>query len=268
MTDGMHDSGQIAAPRAALVTGGAHRIGAAIVRALARAGYAVAIHVRHSRAAAETTATEILAAGGRAAVIAADLAYHTEVQNLMPAAVAALGPLTLLVNNASEFEADEFGMLDRTLFDRQFAVNLRAPIFLAEAFAAQVRDARLPDGIDAAIVNITDQRVRKPTPLKFSYALSKSALDSATTMLAQALAPRIRVNAVAPGPVLPGGRQDPDDFARQAAAVPLGRGPTPEEIAAAVLYLASAYSVSGETIAVDGGQHLAWRTPDVWGVAE
>jgi NAD(P)-dependent dehydrogenase (short-subunit alcohol dehydrogenase family) len=268
MTEGMPDLGHIAALRTALVTGGARRIGGAIVRALARAGYGVAIHVRHSRAEADLIAAEIARAGGRAAVLPGDLADHGDVQNLVPAAVAALGPLTLLVNNASEFEADELGKLDRAVFDRQFAVNLRAPIFLAQAFAAQVRAARLPAGVDAAIVNITDQRVRKPTPLKFSYALSKSALASATVMLAQALAPAIRVNAVAPGPVLPGRRQGADDFARQAAAVPLGRAARPEEIAEAVLYLASANSVSGETIAVDGGQHLAWRTPDVWGVAE
>jgi NAD(P)-dependent dehydrogenase (short-subunit alcohol dehydrogenase family) len=215
--------------------------------------------------------------------VTADLAVHAEVENLVPQAVAAIGPLTLLVNNASEFAADEVGQLDRARFDRQLAVNLCAPIFLAEAFAAQLGAAQLgaaqlgtaqwraapaADGVDAAIVNITDQRVRKPTPLLFSYALSKSALDSATVMLAQALAPRIRVNAVAPGPVLPGPRQQPEDFARQAAAVPLGRGPTPQEIAEAVLYLAAAHSISGETIAVDGGQHIAWRTPDVCGVAE
>jgi NAD(P)-dependent dehydrogenase (short-subunit alcohol dehydrogenase family) len=266
------------APRAALVTGGAQRIGAAVVRALARTGYAVAIHVRHSHTAAASIAAEILAAGGQAAVVTADLAVHAEVENLVPQAVAAIGPLTLLVNNASEFAADEVGHLDRARFERQLAVNLCAPIFLAQAFAAQFgaaqfgtaqwRAASGADAVDAAIVNITDQRVRKPTPLLFSYALSKSALDSATVMLAQALAPRIRVNAVAPGPVLPGPRQQPEDFARQAAAVPLGRGPTPQEIAEAVLYLAAARSVSGETIAVDGGQHIAWRTPDVWGVAE
>jgi len=251
------------APRNALVTGAARRIGQAIVRALAGAGYAVAIHARHSRVEAEALRSEIVATGRRSVVVTADLACHGDVAALVPAAVAALGPLTLLVNNASGFEADAFGTLDRARLDRQFAVNLTAPLFLAESFAAQA-----PNGADCSIVNITDQRVRKPTPLLFSYALSKSALDNATTMLAQALAPRIRVNAVAPGPVLPSPRQNPQDFARQAAALPLGHGPRPEEIAQAVLYLAAARSVSGETIAVDGGQHLAWRTPDVWGITE
>jgi NAD(P)-dependent dehydrogenase (short-subunit alcohol dehydrogenase family) len=147
------------------------------------------------------------------------------------------------------------GALDGALFDRTFAVNLRAPLFLAQAFAGQA-----PDG--ASIVNLLDQRVLKPTPLFVSYSLSKTALYGATTSLAQALAPRIRVNAVAPGPVLPSPRQTEADFARQAAVLPLGRGPVPEEIADAVLFLARATSITGQTVAVDGGQHLAWRTPD------
>ena len=250
-------------PKAALVTGGAQRIGAAIVRSLARAGYAVAIHARHSRAEAETLAREIAAGGGRAAVVCAELDDDAGVQRLVPAAAAAIGPLTLLVNNASAFEADAIGKLQRDRFNRHMAVNLRAPVFLAEAFAAQAMA-----GVDASIVNVTDQRVMKPTPLLFSYALSKSALDIATIMLAQALAPKIRVNAVAPGPVLPSARQSKADFNRQASAVPLGRGPSPEEIADAVLYLAGAKSVTGTTIAVDGGQHLAWRTADIWGIEE
>ena len=145
--------------------------------------------------------------------------------------------------------------LERARFERTIAVNLTAPVFLAQAFAAQA-----PDGADASIVNIVDQRVLKPTPRFFSYTLSKSALASATVTLAQALAPNVRVNAVAPGPTLPSPRQTDEQFARQAAAVPLKRGPSPEDIAAAVLYLAQAKSVTGTVIAVDGGQHLAWRT--------
>jgi NAD(P)-dependent dehydrogenase (short-subunit alcohol dehydrogenase family) len=249
--------------RAALVTGGAHRIGRAVALALAKHGYAVAVHARRSRAAAEEVAGEIAAAGGRAAVVEADLADHDAVLRLVPAAAAAVGPLTLLINNVAEFEPDEIGRLDRARFDRHFAVNLRAPIFLAEAFAAQA-----PADADAAIVNLLDQRVFKPTPRFFSYGLTKSALHVATTTLAQALAPRIRVNAVAPGPTLPSPRQDAAAFARQTHAVPLGRGPSPQEIAAAVLYLAGAASVTGATIAVDGGQHLAWRTADAADVEE
>ena len=241
--------------RAALVTGGAQRIGRAIALALAQRGYAVAVQTRHSRAAADSLAAEIAAAGGRAAVVEADLADHDAVLRIVPAATAALGPLTLLVNNAAEFEPDEIGRLARERFDRHFAVNLRAPIFLAEAFAAQA-----PPGHDAAIVNLIDQRVYRPTPRFFSYGLTKSALHVATTTLAQALAPRIRVNAVAPGPTLPSPRQDAQAFARQVGTLPLEHGPRPQDIADAVLYLAGAGSVTGVTIAVDGGQHLAWRT--------
>ena len=252
-----------ATARAALVTGGAQRIGAAIARALARAGYAVAIHCHHSVAAAEALCTEIAKNGGKARMVTADFADHAQVTNLIAAASAAVGPLSLLVNNAGEFETDTFGALDRVRFDRQFAVNLRAPLFLAQDFAAQA-----PHGSDPSIINVVDQRVFRLTPRFFSYTLTKSALHTATTTLAQALAPRIRVNAVAPGPTLPSPRQDAQAFAQQAALVPLGRGPRPEEIAHAVLYLAGAKSVTGMTMAVDGGQHVAWETPDATGVDE
>jgi NAD(P)-dependent dehydrogenase (short-subunit alcohol dehydrogenase family) len=236
---------------AALVTGGAQRIGRTIVLALARAGYAVAIHVRGSRAAGEELQAGIVEGGGRATIVTADLSDHHDVLSLIPSAAAVVGPLTLLVNNAAEFEPDEVGSLDRARFDRQFAVNLRAPVFLAEAFAAQA-----PSG--SAIVNVLDQRVLRPTPRFFSYGLAKSALHAATLTLAQALAPHVRVNAVAPGPTLPSPRQDADTFARYGRAMPLGHGPSPEEISDAVLFLAAAKNVTGVTIPVDGGQHLAW----------
>jgi NAD(P)-dependent dehydrogenase (short-subunit alcohol dehydrogenase family) len=248
---------------AALVTGGAQRIGRAIALALAQRGYAVAVQARRSRVEADRLVGEIAAAGGRAATLETDLADHAAVLRLVPATVAAIGPLTLLVNNAAEFEPDEIGRLDRDRFDRHVAVNLRAPIFLADAFAAQ-----LPAGAVGAIVNMLDQRVLQPTPRFLSYGLSKSALYAATTTLAQALAPRIRVNAVAPGPTLPSPRQDAQAFARQVRALPLDRGPTPRDVADAVLYLASAASVTGVTIAVDGGQHLAWRTVDAAEIEE
>jgi NAD(P)-dependent dehydrogenase (short-subunit alcohol dehydrogenase family) len=160
--------------------------------------------------------------------------------------------LTLLVNNASAFEPDGIGDLDRDRFDRHFAVNLRAPLFLAQAFAAQAS----PGG---SIVNVLDQRVYRPSPRFFSYGLAKSGLHVATTTLAQALAPRLRVNAVAPGPTLPNVWQSDEAFARRAAAMPLRHGPTPEEVADAVLFLARANSITGETIAVDGGQHIVWQ---------
>jgi NAD(P)-dependent dehydrogenase (short-subunit alcohol dehydrogenase family) len=246
---------------AALITGGAQRIGRAIVLALARAGYAVAIHVRRSQAVAEDLRAGILREGGRAAVVGGDLADHDAVEALVPAAAAAVGRLTLLVNNASEFAPDEIGRLDRTRFDRHFAVNLRAPLFLAQAFAAQAP-------AEASIVNLLDQRVYRPTPGFLSYGLTKSGLHVATMMLAQALAPRLRVNAVAPGPTLPSPRQDADAFARYRRAMPLGHGPAPEEIAETVLFLAAAKNITGVTIAVDGGQHLAWQGADAANLEE
>jgi len=187
-------------------------------------------------------------------VVLADFANGEALRKLVPAA-ATFGPLTLLVNNASQFEEDEISTLDRARFEQTIAVNLTAPLFLGKAFAAQA-----PEG--SSIVNVLDQRVLKPTPRFFSYTLSKSALHTATITLAQALSPKLRVNAVAPGPTLPSPRQSAEQFAVQAAAVPLQRGPTPEDVAAAVLYLAEAKSVTGMVIAVDGGQHLAWRATD------
>ena len=249
MADDKHST-----PRAALITGAGRRIGRVIALALSRAGYAVVLHANRSRADAERLAGEIVGAGGRAAVVLADFTQHDAVLGLIPAA-AAFGPLMLLVNNAGVFEPDEIETLQREGFERSFDVNLAAPLFLAQAFAAQA-----PAG--SSIVNVLDQRVFKPTPRFLSYSLSKSALHAATTVLAQALAPRLRVNAVAPGPTLPSPRQSEVEFAAQAASLPLKRDPTPEDIAAAVLYLAQAKSVTGVTIAVDGGQHLAWRTPD------
>jgi NAD(P)-dependent dehydrogenase (short-subunit alcohol dehydrogenase family) len=242
-------------PPAALVTGGALRIGRAIVLALARSGHAVAIHANHSRADAEALRDKIVSSGGRAGVVAADLADHNAVMGLVPAAAAAVGPLTLLVNNASAFEPDRIGDLDRDRFDRQIAVNLRAPLFLAQAFAAQARAG-------GSIVNVLDQRVYRPSPGFFSYGLSKSALYVATTTLAQGLAPHVRVNAVAPGPTLANVWHGEDVFARRSAAMPLGHGPSPEEVADAVLFLASAKNITGETIAVDGGQHVAWNSDE------
>lgn len=242
-------------PPAALITGAARRIGAAIARALSRAGYNVVLHANHSRADAEALAREIERDGGRAALVLGDLTDAEALRGIVPAA-AAHAPLSLLVNNASLFDEDDAVTMTRDGFERTMAVNLTAPLFLAQAFAAQA-----PRVATSSIVNIVDQRVLRPTPKFFSYALSKASLYAATTTLAQAFAP-LRVNAVAPGPTLPSPRQNGDQFAEQAALVPLGKGPSPEDIAAAVAYLAGARSVTGMTIAVDGGQHLSWRTPD------
>ena len=243
-------------PRAALVTGAGRRIGATIALTLARVGYSIVLHAHHSREEAERLAVAIRGAGGRASIVLADLADHEAVRGIVPAA-AAFGPLTLLVNNAGEFEPDDIETLSPARFQRAIAVNLAAPLFLSQAFAAQA-----PAGLDASIVNILDQRVLRPTPRFFSYTLSKAALHTATITLAQALAPRIRVNAVAPGPTLPSSRQTDVQFAAQAESLPLQRGPRPEDIAAAVMYLAQARNVTGVTFPVDGGQHLSWRTAD------
>lgn len=244
--------------KVALVTGGARRIGRAICLALAEAGYTVVVHGREPDAAAQALAEELSRRRADGGFVAGELADRDAVAGLVAQARAAAGaPLTLLVNNASEFADDAFGTLDPALWERHFAVNLAAPVFLAQAFAGQA-----PAGSDASIVNVTDQRVRKKVPRHFTYSLAKCALDAATVMMAQALAPHMRVNAVAPGPTLPSPRQDAEGFAAQQAALPLGRGPDPEDIAAAVVYLAGARAITGETIAVDGGQHIAWKTPD------
>lgn len=254
MTDRPQRSG------AALVTGGGKRIGRAICLKLARAGFDVAIHHRGSEEAAEAVADEVRALGRRAAVVQADLMQEAEVRELVPAAVEALGPLSVLVNNASVFEDDRIGDLSREIWDKHIETNLRAPVVLAEAFAVQAPDG--PPG-SLAIVNLLDQRVLKPDPRFFSYALSRNGLWWATRTLAQGLAPRIRVNGVGPGPTLPSIHQTEAEFDAEAAAVPLERAGSPEAVADAVAWLVDATLVTGQMIAVDGGQHLAWRTPDI-----
>ena len=243
----------------ALITGAARRIGRAIAERLSHAGYNIVLHASaRSERDARMLAAGIIADAGEAAVTIADLADAAQAGALVARASAALGPVTLLINNASLFEPDGAETFDPAHFDRLMAVNLRAPLQLSSAFAAA-----LPVGIEGAIINIVDQRVWRLNPKFFSYTLSKSALWIATQTMAQTFAPRIRVNAVGPGPTLPNGVDGAEGFAREAAAVPLGRGVSPEEIADAVLYLAKARGVTGQMIAVDGGQHIAWKTPDV-----
>jgi NAD(P)-dependent dehydrogenase (short-subunit alcohol dehydrogenase family) len=244
----------------ALVTGGARRIGRAIVERLGAAGYAVAIHCGGARAEADDLASKLKADGGTACVITADLADPAAVDGIVPAAEAALGPVTLLVNNASSFLLDDVRSIDVASWNRQFSINLRAPSVLAGAMAN-----RLPEGMDGAIVNILDQRVLKLTPQYYSYTLSKSALLTATQTMAQALAPRIRVNAVGPGPTFPNAHDGARRMEEEAAGTLLRRKVEACEIAEAVLYLARARAVTGQMIAVDAGQHLGWRTPDIVG---
>lgn len=247
----------------ALVTGGARRIGRAIVEDLAAHGFAVAIHCNRSRIEADALAAKIIAGGGRAAVVAADLTDMDAVDDLVGQAQAALGPIPLLVNNASLFEDDSARDFDWRAWDRHFAVHVKAPALLAQNFARA-----LPAGQEGLIVNMIDQRVWRPTPRYFSYALSKSTLWTATQMMAQALGPSIRVNAIGPGPTLKNARQDDSDFAAQVDGLVLKRGPELPEFGATIRYLWEARSVTGQMIALDGGQHLAWQTPDVTGMTE
>jgi len=238
----------------ALVTGGARRLGRVVSLTAAAAGHDVAIHARHPLDA-EDTAGEVRATGREARIIGGDLADPDTPSRLIEACGR---PATLLVNCASLFEEDEIDTLTATGLDAAYAVNLRAPVLLARAFAAAEAGDR-----QRLIVNILDQRVWRPNPQFFSYTLTKSALWTATQTLAQALAPRIRVNAIGPGPTLASVHQTPAVFAAEAAATPLGAAVDPAEIGQALRYLIEARSVTGQMIAVDGGQHLAWRTPDV-----
>ena len=240
----------------ALVTGAGRRIGRVLALRLADAGFDVAVHYGRSGEEAAAVVAEIQAKGRRAAAVQADLSDESETGTLVARAAEALGPLSLLVNNASVFLEDEARTMTRESWDAHLETNLRAPLALAQAFAAQA-------SAGASIVNLIDQRVWKPNPQFFSYSISKAALWFATRTLAQALAPKVRVNAVGPGPTLPSVHQRPEDFAAEAGNVPLERRATPDEIAEAVLYLVRAPSVTGQMIAVDGGQHLAWRTPDL-----
>lgn len=223
----------------------------------ARSGHDVAVHHRDSADEAEETADLVRAEGRRACVLASDLAAP-DAGDLIARAEAVFGPVTLLVNNASLFIDDRLQSFDVDTFDAHMATNLRAPALLAQAMAA-----RLPDSATGSIINILDQRVWRPNPQFFGYSLSKAALWHATQTMAQALAPRIRVNAIGPGPTLGSVHQAPGEFEREAAGTPLGHSVNPDEIAAAMRYLIDAPSVTGQMIAVDSGQHLGWLTPDI-----
>jgi NAD(P)-dependent dehydrogenase (short-subunit alcohol dehydrogenase family) len=245
---------------AALVTGAARRIGRALALQAARSGYDVAVHHLSSAEEAQAVCADIEALGRRAVALAADLRSEKAVDGLVPAAQAALGPVTLLVNNASLFDDDRIGSISWDGYDAHLEVNLRAPVMLAQAFAGA-----MPRDREGLVVNLLDQRVWKPTPQFFTYGLSKSALWAATRTLAQALAPQIRVNGIGPGPTLPSIHQDETSFAAEWEAVPLRSRATPDDIAAALAYLIDARKVTGQMIAVDAGQHLGWRTPDIAG---
>jgi len=244
--------------KAALITGAARRIGRAIALDMAAHGWSIAVHYNASAGEAEETRDAIRKTGAAAETVRGDLRDTGALAGLFDRARKALGPVTCLVNNASVFDHDDIATMTPESWEEHIAVNLRAPLFLSQLFAAA-----LPPDQKGAIVNLIDQRVRKLTPHFFSYTISKAGLWTATRTLAQALAPRIRVNAVSPGPTLPNVRQRPEDFARESRTTLLGRGPEPEEIAAAVRFILDAPSLTGQMIILDGGQHLVWRTPDI-----
>jgi NAD(P)-dependent dehydrogenase (short-subunit alcohol dehydrogenase family) len=242
-------------PRAALVTGAAQRIGRAIALSLAQDGWAVAVHYRESGKGAQEVVDRITASGGKAVALDADLMKEAETAALVHRATAALGPLGCLVNNASVFDNDGALTATRDSWDRHIEVNLRAPFVLMQEFACQ-----LPSSADGAIINLVDERVWNLTPYFLSYTLSKAGLWTLTQTMALALAPRIRVNAIGPGPVLPSPRQTEEQFRRQYRSTPLQRGTSPEEIGDAVRFILNVPAMTGQMIALDGGQHLNWAS--------
>lgn len=251
---------------AALVTGGARRLGRAMVLYLAKRGLDVAIHYDRSAEEAEATAKEARKLGVRAVTLQADLLDDEAARGLVPKANAALGTLTVLVNNASIFEYDNIGSATAESWNRHIGSNLRAPFWLIQAFAAQALPAGEADGEPVAqslIVNMLDQRVLKPTPEFMTYSLAKAGLWALTRTSAQGLAPAIRVNGIGPGPTVLGHRQTQEHFDAQRAATLLKRGGDPQAVTDALGYLLDARTVTGQLICVDGGQHLGWRTPDI-----
>jgi NAD(P)-dependent dehydrogenase (short-subunit alcohol dehydrogenase family) len=249
--------------RTALVTGGAARIGAAIVHDLANHDFAVAIHSNRSTDEAEAIADEVRAKGGTATVVLGDLTRFEDCKKIVHQAAAAIGPIGLLVNNASVFEDDSIENFQEAVFDRHFSIHVKAPSILIGDFAKQ-----LPAENHGLVVNIIDQRVWKLNPRFYSYMLSKAALWTATQTLAQALAPRIRVNAIGPGPTLKSVGQADEDFEAQVNALILKAGPMLTEFGQTIRFLFDTPSITGQMIALDGGQHLAWQTPDIAEIKE
>lgn len=254
----------------ALVTGAGKRLGRAMALYLAGRGHDIAVHYSTSKDEAESVAQEVRALGRSAVCLRADLLQEAETQALIPAATAALGPLTVLINNASIFEYDRIDTATRTSWDRHIESNLRAPFVLIQGFARQCPAALVDDAGEPVarglIVNMVDQRIQKLTPEFSTYTIAKMGLWALTQTAAQGLAPHVRVNAIGPGPTLRGIRQSEDHFARQRAATVLGRGANPADITAALGFFLDSPAVTGQVIVVDGGQHLGWKTADVLGL--
>lgn len=241
------------APGTVLVTGAGRRLGHAIALHLGRQGWRVGVHYHHSESEAVALVEEIETLGGRAAALKADLGQVDALEPLIASCAERLGTPTCLINNAARFEWDDIATLDPAGWQAHLDIDLRAPVFLTQAFARA-----LPQQEQGSVINMIDQRVWRLTPEHFSYTIAKSALWTATRTLAQALSPRIRVNAIGPGPVLPSQRQSLPEFERECRSTPLGRGATPEEVCAAIDFLLATASITGQMIALDGGQHLAW----------
>lgn len=256
---------------AALITGGAQRLGAAMARALAKEGYDIAVHYNSSGAEAEALCEELRGLGVQAVALKADVLDEAAVERLVPTAAEAFGkPLTCLINNASIFEYDRLETATRESWDRHIESNLRAPYVLTQAFARQAPEAETDENGEPRarcnVVNMVDQRVRKLTPEFSTYTIAKMGLWAFTQTAAQGLAPHVRVNAIGPGPTLQGARQSEQHFRKQRENTVLGRGSNPEGIVRALLYILGADGVTGQLLCVDGGQHLGWKTPDVIGV--
>jgi len=247
----------------ALVTGGARRIGRAIALALAGDGWDVAVHYGRSAAEAADTVRAIAALGRRAAALSCDLADPAAVRALPERCARLLGPLACVVNNASLFEYDSAADFSVELLARVTAVNVAAPVLLAQALAAQ-----LPAGRQGVVINLLDQKLFNPNPDFFSYTMSKSALKEATVLLARALAPRVRVVGIAPGITLPSGGQSDAGFSAAHVKTPLGRSSNPQDVAQAVVFAVNAPAVTGTTLLVDGGQHLVPSDRDVMFLTE
>lgn len=255
----------------ALVTGAGARLGQAMALYLGQRGYDVAVHYAGSEAGARDTVAQLQAMGRQGAALQADLLDEDASHALVGRAVNALGgPLTCLINNASIFEHDTISTATRESWDRHIGSNLRAPFVLTQQFAAQAPDPVMDENHEpvaqALVINMLDQRIHKLTPEFMTYTIAKMGLWAMTRTTAQALAPKIRVNGIGPGPTLRGGRQSEEHFGKQRAATILQRGANPADITAALGYFLDAPALTGQMLAVDGGQHLAWETPDVLGV--
>jgi NAD(P)-dependent dehydrogenase (short-subunit alcohol dehydrogenase family) len=237
-----------------LVTGGARRIGRAIALELATHGWDVAVHHRDSAADAAETVAALRAAGARAEAFAADLADEAQCRALLPAVQRAFGRVDAVVNNASRFEYDDVASFGYDAMDRAWRANTAPAIVLAQALRAAG---------GGAVVNLLDQKLANPNPDYLSYTLSKAALDAATTMLAMALAPTVRVAGVAPGVTLLSGEMSAAEFAASHKMTPLGRSSTPEDVARTVRFVLESPAITGTTIFVDGGQHLLAQPRDV-----